>query len=140
MQPVPLALRYAGRAEADLAGVADAHDLESEIIVALGSDARVAASELPAGRENRGFWGDALSATGEQIGSRLWLLEGAPVTPETARRAEQYASEALAYLVSSRRVRAVRPRAELGDEHLQLTIAVTLPSGIVRRFGPYRAG
>jgi phage gp46-like protein len=113
--------------------------MESEIIVALGSEARVAENEVPHGKVNRGYWADALDDSGEQTGSRLWLLEDAPATPENARRAESFALEALRFLTSSRRARAVRPRAELIDTVIWLHIAVTLPSGIVRNFGPYRA-
>jgi len=45
----------------------------------------------------RGWCGDALDQQGGRAGSRLWLLIRAKETPETRRRAERYAGEALAW-------------------------------------------
>jgi phage gp46-like protein len=134
-----LALRYDSSPEADLTDAIDENGIESEILVALGTEARVAANEVPHGKVNRGYWADSLDGSGEQTGSRLWLLEDAPATPEKARDAEKYAAEALRFLTSSRRARTVRTRAELIDDVVWLHVAITLPSGIVRNFGPYRA-
>lgn len=52
----------------------------------------------PGGR--RGWWGDAFSdVPGDRIGSRLWLLARAKRLPEVLRQAEEYAQEALQWLV-----------------------------------------
>lgn len=56
--------------------------------------------ELP-GTERMGWWGDSYPAVaGDRIGSRLWLLARATVTPQTVLAARQYADEALAWLVA----------------------------------------
>jgi phage gp46-like protein len=54
----------------------------------------------PKSTDRRGWWGDNLSELdGDQIGSRLWLLERSKTTPDIPRLAEQYASEALQWLI-----------------------------------------
>ncbi len=47
-----------------------------------------------------GWWADAYQDDGDQIGSRLWLLSRSSPTDETLRRIEEYADEALAWMVS----------------------------------------
>jgi phage gp46-like protein len=90
------------------AGLVDeGHDLETAVIVALGTD-RLANDDdvLPQidSDDRRGWWGDADAAEiwgAWPIGSRLWLLERAKIVGAgaaegaTLTRAEDYAREAL---------------------------------------------
>lgn len=112
--------------ECDLVDPADARDadLVTEILIALLSDARAEPGELPEGVGNRGFWADALEPSGEQTGSRLWLLEHAAATLDNAERAERYASEALAYLGRDKRARTVTTEALIDGEVLALRVIV----------------
>jgi phage gp46-like protein len=82
-------------------GLADDPTLASSVILSLFLDRRAGADDaLPAGADRRGWIGDALSPTpGDRIGSRLWLLAREKQTEETRLRAEEYAAEALAWLV-----------------------------------------
>lgn len=134
-----LALRYDFRLyAADLADPRSVADpLETEVLIALLSEARVAPSEVPPGKLNRGWWGDSLRKDGEQLGSRLWLLEDATATDTNARRAETYAREALAFLVRARRARKVDARAELVDGGILLYVSVTRLAGSVTTSGPH---
>ena len=50
--------------------------------------------------DRKGWWADSLpSAAGDQIGSRLWLLQRRTLGAETLKDAQSYAQEALAWLV-----------------------------------------
>jgi phage gp46-like protein len=132
------ALRFTDALDADLADAEDVHGIETEALIALASDARVADNELPAGVPNRGWWADRFDPSGEQTGSRLWLLESVVATPDNARRAEDYALEALAYLVRSGRARAIRPLGEVVGERLLLRVSIVLRSGQVAQLDPLR--
>jgi phage gp46-like protein len=75
--------------------------LTTAVILSLFLDARARPDdELPDGAagDRRGWVGDAF-ALEDRIGSRLWLLTRAKQTEETRRRAEDYATEALAWLI-----------------------------------------
>lgn len=69
------------------------------VMVSLGTDRRAAASDLiPDGTDDRrGWWADHLAA--DALGSRLWLLARAKNTSETLTEAQDYAAEALQWLV-----------------------------------------
>lgn len=55
--------------------------------------------ELP-GSERMGWWADSYAdATGDRIGSRLWLLARETITTRTIERARQYCIEALTWLI-----------------------------------------
>lgn len=73
-----------------------ADPIDGAIVLSLFCDARDAAA---GGDEPRGWWGDALN-DGDRWGSRLWTLaRRAKNTPETLRLAEDYAHEALQWLL-----------------------------------------
>jgi phage gp46-like protein len=54
-----------------------------------------------------------LHGDGDKIGSRLWLLARAKATTDTARRAEEYAREALGWLVDDKVATKVEATAEI---------------------------
>jgi phage gp46-like protein len=79
--------------------------LNTAIIISLFTDRRANPDDrLPdASANRRGWWGDAAATTpGALIGSRLWLLERSKITPETLRLAQEYAEEALAWLLADK--------------------------------------
>lgn len=82
-------------AEGDLA--ADS-SLETAVLLSLYTDRRALdEDELPdGGTDPRGWWADAYGD--RPIGSRLWLLSREKELDSVLRRAEEYASEALAWL------------------------------------------
>ncbi|WP_439861636.1 phage GP46 family protein [Pseudomonas sp. MBLB4136] len=76
--------------------------LQTSILISLFSDRRARADDQLPGedRDRRGWWADAYPVIeGDQIGSRLWLLDREKEIQETLRRAKEYAEEALAWLV-----------------------------------------
>jgi phage gp46-like protein len=102
------------RGAADLArtatgALADDNGLTTAVLLSLFIDRRAEADDQlpePAGLDARRGWvGDAIAlgqttGLGDRIGSRLWLLHRAKQTDETLRQAEDYAREALDWLVT----------------------------------------
>lgn len=87
----------------------------------------------------RGWWGDCVADNaGDRYGSRLWLLARAPRTAETLRLAQEYAREALAWLVADKAATKVVSTASFvaapEGETLTLSVAVTLPGGLTRTY------
>ncbi|MFV4846653.1 phage GP46 family protein [Edwardsiella tarda] len=71
-------------------------DLQTAILISLFTDRLARADDRFEGSDRRGWWGD--SGDSVQLGSRLWLLRREKLTTDVARRAEEYAREALAWL------------------------------------------
>ena len=93
-----------GVGAADLAlnasgALADDDGLETSVLLSLFLDARARPDDGAEGHR-RGWVGDAFTPEDRQ-GSRLWLLKREKQTEETRRRAEDYANEALAWLVEA---------------------------------------
>jgi phage gp46-like protein len=105
--------------------------LETAVILSLFTDRRAESDDVaPDGRDDRrGWWADAWPASeGDRIGSRLWLLHREKQLPIVLARAEEYAREALAWLVEdgvaeSVAVSASIPRAGI----LGLDVSITRP-------------
>ena len=110
--------------------------LRTAVLISLFTDALARPDdEIPDGTDDRrGWWGN-LPLAGEPadpIGSRLWLLARAKRTEETRRRAQTYAQDALAWMVTDGVAAAVTVTAAwAGDrgEHLQLHIVIDRRSG-----------
>lgn len=81
--------------------------LRTAILISLFSDARAPdGADLPEpGADRRGWWGDAFAADGAApgehgLGSTLWLLARAKLTPATLAQARRACLDALAWLVA----------------------------------------
>lgn len=112
--------------------------LESAVIVSLFTDRRADGSdELPAGESDpRGWWGDSTLARGRRIGSRLWLLAREKRSPSVLARAEQYALEALQWLIDDGLARGVSVEVSVAQgDMLALAVTIILPDGSSRQFG-----
>jgi phage gp46-like protein len=96
--------KLAGPSEPNNAyGLSAKHALNTAILISLFTwRSAEPYDQLPSGTDPKGWWGDAidLDENETKIGSRLWLLYRSPLTDETARRAEDYAYEALTPLVT----------------------------------------
>ncbi|WP_418132490.1 phage GP46 family protein [Variovorax sp. 375MFSha3.1] len=107
------------------------NELSTSILISLFTDRRANEDDvLPDGSDPRGWWCDAMD--GRRIGSRLWLLERARNLPEVVRLAEEYALEALAWLIEDRVARKVTATAVVvGGCHnvLMLTVQIFKPDG-----------
>jgi len=112
--------------------------LATAIVVSLFTDRRAEPDDrLPAGADDRrGWWGDHLAdRDGDRIGSRLWLLSREKQLTDVLVRAEEYANEALAWLVEDKVASAVDVTAEVvRDGMLGLLVRVTRPAGEVAEY------
>jgi phage gp46-like protein len=131
-------------AEGDLArratgALAEDEGLGTAVLLSLFLDRRAAEDDdLPdaaALDARRGWIGDALAMPGgedlsDRIGSRLWLLCRAKQLPETLRLAEDYATEALAWLVADGLAADVTVAAEwIATGVMALSVRITPPAG-----------
>ena len=107
--------------------------LQTAIIISLFTDGQALESDLlPYGESfRRGFWGDALAEIeGDKIGSKLWLLSREKQMPVILRKAEEFAREALKWLIDDKvatdySVVATNPAMGI----LLLDISITRPVG-----------
>lgn len=101
--------------------------LRTAVIMSLFTDQRVSEDELPEGDEFRGgFWGDVFEEN--SIGSKLWLLNRAKITRETKNRAEEYAYEALEWMIEDQLVTDISVIGFFEDNNLGIEIELTLPN------------
>ncbi|MFB5641816.1 phage GP46 family protein [Kluyvera ascorbata] len=101
-------------------------DFWTAVIISLFTDRVARSDDLVEDRDRRGWWGD--STEQNQLGSRLWLIRREKLTRAVALRAEEYASEALKWLVDDGVVLAVEPVAQIVfPNRLNLFIRYLLP-------------
>lgn len=103
--------------------------LETAVLLSLFTDREAAPGDvLPEGEtDRRGWWGDAFpTVEGDKIGSRLWLLGRAKATPDVLSRAQEYAREALEWLVEDRVALKVDVTTEFLTGNRGLGIAVEI--------------
>lgn len=109
--------------------------LEAAVLISLFTDAPARADDvLPTGdTDRRGYWGDAFSdVVGDITGSRLWLLSRSKLTVETLASAEEYAKEALAWLVADGVASRITATAEARQpDIIVLTVAIVRSSNVV---------
>jgi phage gp46-like protein len=92
------------------------YGLETAVLISLFTDRRADDGDtLPdESTDRRGWWGDAVPVVeGDQIGSRLWLLDRAKQTPSVLRQAEEFALEALQWLVDDKVAARIEATAEI---------------------------
>ncbi|NIG74027.1 hypothetical protein F3J34_10510 [Klebsiella sp. Ap-873] len=107
--------------------LATGDDFQTAAIISLFTDRVARADDLYENNDRRGWWGDSTSEN--QMGSRLWLLRREKLTRDVAIRTEDYAREALAWLVSDQVVKAVEPVAQIvHPNRLNLFIRYQLPA------------
>lgn len=92
----------------------DLSNLESSAILSLSS-------EKKSGKE-KGYWVDALS--GELFGSDLWTLKRSPLNSDTLRLAEEYAKDALSWLVRQGLAKEVNVASEIKNSKISLNITL----------------
>lgn len=114
--------------------------LETAVAISLFTDRRVTDEQLPQGiTEKRGWWGDMFADNdGDQIGSRLWTLQREKKTQELLRLAEDYAREALQWLIEDGVASSIGATAQFTGEAQsrtwEIVVSITRPSGRTSRF------
>ncbi len=137
------ATQWSGDAALIAGDLATDDGLRSAMIISLFTDARARPDdELPqAGADPRGWWGDCGNADPiDRMGSRLWLLDRAKLTPAVALRARDIVLEALNWLLSDGVVRELTIETAIlpvgpsrGSGALAITAIVTRPEGPARQ-------
>jgi phage gp46-like protein len=123
----------AARGAMDMAIVANdlARDLglETMVLISLFGDRRTNDESTPI-EKRRGWWADQFAAVpGHKTGSELWRLQRATLSEETRQQAEQFAEDALQWMVDDRIAASVQATATLSDGRLDLLVVVTRPTG-----------
>lgn len=107
--------------------------LRTAVLLSLFIDRRAEDDDTPPSMDDgdrRGWWADELlSADGDRIGSRLWLLDRTKRTEDVARRAEELAREALAWMLTDRVASKIDIGVETSEDALHLAITLHRPSG-----------
>ncbi|CNI29994.1 GP46 family protein [Yersinia aldovae] len=108
-------------------GLLDGNDLETAILISLFTDRLARTDDVIEGDDRRGWWGDSGSA--HPIGSRLWLLRREKLTTQVALKAEDYANEALVWLLDDGVVTAISTDAQIVfPNRLNLIISYQQPA------------
>jgi phage gp46-like protein len=97
------------------------------------------ADDIPVGADRRGWWADEFANTpGDKIGSRLWTLARAKPVQATLSAAEDFAREALKWLVDDGAARSIdasasflRVTSKSPPYGYELEVAITKPDGVV---------
>ncbi len=81
--------------------------LETAVIISLFTDRRAKVDDVlpdPGNLDKRGWWGDLPSpdVEGDQIGSRLWLLDRSKTLEDALVKAKKYTKESLQWLVDDK--------------------------------------
>mgnify|MGYP005833654175 CR=1 FL=1 len=120
---------YLNGAEATLTDFAR-DDLARAVVNSLFSWARAEEDDKRPGESKMGWWADSFSDEGDKFGSRLWLLMRSSRTSEDIALAEEYALEALQWMLDDNIAAEIKAAAELDSfERLNLQIEIVRPDG-----------
>jgi len=111
--------------------VAAANPLVRAVLISLFTWRYANADDDLPGDQRMGWWGDSFPMVpDDRIGSRLWLLARAKMVPETAARAQEYAEEALKWMVEDGAAARVVVVAELqGQDRLAINSQIYRKDG-----------
>ena len=136
LQLADLALTWSNATgDADLSmldmDLASDRGLTTAVVLSLFADRRAEADDVPPSgdaRDRRGWWADQFAAVeGDRLGSRLWMLDRSKGTNETLLRAKQYATEALAWMVTDKVASSVDVSVTMAGTGLAVAVAVQRP-------------
>ena len=112
--------------------------LETSIIISLFSNKRISEDQRQelSLRELGGWWGSSLiDPDSDEVGSRFWVLTRAKATIETLRLIEDYAMEALNYLIEDGVASSIEVNASYNQGlTLNLEIQIFRPFNEVSKF------
>lgn len=119
-------------------------DLETAVLISLFTDARADPDDkLPgAPGDVRGWWGDTVDGPPDPLGSKLWLLSREKQTNQVRLRAEDYARDALAWMIedgAADRIDVAASFPRLSWLVLQVDIYRQDTIVFTGRFGPFWA-
>ena len=119
---------YLNGVESTLSDLMD-DELARAVYNSLFSWARARDDDSLPGDSRYGWWADTYAEEADdRFGSRLWLLMRAKLTDENVQRAQEYAEEALKWMLDDGVAVSVDVTAErFGQERLDLSIEVVKP-------------
>lgn len=105
--------------------------LQTAVILSLFTDRRAADDDSEAVADHRrGWWADEFAAEdGDQIGSRLWLLDRAKTGADLGLRVEEYVREALAWMLRDEVVERIDVTTETRGQALGMEVTLHRPGG-----------
>lgn len=113
--------------------VASDAGLETAVLISLFSDRRASEEDVVLDpEEKRGWWADQFSeVSGDQIGSRLWQLDRALLTPDVEVQTEVKVREALAWMIEDEIAASIDIEITTDDATRALCLLVTVnrPTG-----------
>lgn len=116
----------------DALGLVEDNGLQTAVILSLFTDRRAHPDDVLPGDQNDkcGWWADAFPVLpGDQIGSRLWLLNREKQMQSVLNRAQEYAQEALQWMLDDGVAGSVVCSAQAVRQGLLgLTVAITPPA------------
>lgn len=125
--------------DSDLQDLESESGIESAVIVSLFTDRRAEDDDIlpdPQSTDRRGWWGDLTAdITGDQIGSRLWLLSREKTLESVLIRAKEYAEESLQWMLDDNIVEKIEVETQRqgipGNDVLALGIKIYTFSGSI---------
>lgn len=100
-------------------------DLQTAISISLFTDRLARSDDVIDGTDRRGWWGD------NALGSRLWILRRQRLTTKVAIKSEDFAKEALQWLIDDGVVSSISVSTSIVyPQKLILSISYQQPSGI----------
>ncbi len=117
--------------------VAGDDGLDTALILSLFMDRRAQDGDTLPGApdDKRGYWADGLAEVeGDQMGSRLWLLERAKLEPTLPQRARSLALDGLSWLSEDAVASEFDVSATVTGERIDLEVIVERPAADVVSF------
>lgn len=114
--------------------------LETAVAISLFTEKRVTDEELPdLETDKRGWWGDMYPEIDlDKIGSKLWTLQREKRSLETLKRSEDYAKDALDWMIEDNVSNLIEVSAEYDDnKFLILNINISRPDQENSRFSVF---
>jgi len=116
--------------------------LETAVMISLFTDQRASDDDIlpdSMSDDKRGWWGDLVSdIEGDQIGSKLWLLETSKTTKDFLIKYEMFTREALQWLINDGVAAKVDVQVERrgipGNDQLIIGVEIFKPDGSVEKF------
>ena len=106
--------------------------LSRAVVISLFTWQRASQSDEVDNDQRMGWWGDTFAENkGDKIGSKLWLLLRQKVTDETLNRAQEYAYDALKWLIDDGICSDITVNVERDEDdpnRINLSVLLTTPT------------
>jgi phage gp46-like protein len=105
--------------------------LRRSVTISLFTWRRAGPDDVLDDADKQGWWGDSIpTVSGDQIGSRLWLLRRRTLVADTLRDAKAYAEQALEWMLTDLIVSSVTVTVErVGNDRMDLRVLLTEQNG-----------